>query len=273
VARRSTSGLPESSWNHAPGRTEERMPVPGGRVGGRTRSRLQIGFGVRPDPALDRNSKPAIAPVGDSIHSRRPRPRSGNAASRIDACRRTRPREVGDSAITTRRATDRGRQPRSAAMSGASRVFRSRPCRSDCRSAITDFTSMTSRVSVGRCQASTSTDPRSPQIENDTSMAVAHPSRVRRSTAAATVCAWASSRSRSSCSPRQRIRRSRLAPSAATTRSISTRRTSSARPSSMAPTTSRDTLARAASCFCVTFARIRRVRTVIPVRIQSIRAA
>ena len=154
---------------------------------------------ARPVRHSTRTSGRGATPRGSRSQVRIVAPRAGSAASNTCWCCRTRPRDVGDSATTRSRLVVVGRHPRLPAISGASLVLRSRSCSIACRSGITDLTSTTRSERVGSCHASRSIEPRSPQIENDTSTAVVQPRRSNRATAAAIVAACAASRSRSRC--------------------------------------------------------------------------
>ena len=92
------------------------------------------------------------------------RPRSGPGALSLNvaACRSTRRRAVRSSGSTRSRVTLVTCQPRSRAMSCASRPFRSIPLSIACMSGTTDLISMTSNDPVAAWNARMSIEPRSP---------------------------------------------------------------------------------------------------------------
>ncbi len=220
--------------------------------------------------ANGRNSNPDIARAGSRSQRRTSHPESGKATRYVAPSAATRRREVEDSPTTSRRATRRHSHPRSLAIPGASRVFRSSACMVACESGITDLTSTTSTVAVSTCRANTSMDPRSPHFEKETSTAASQPSACRHRTVSSTRPACARSSSRSMASPRHRSRTSRSASSATAMRDRLPTETSPTRPRSTRETSSRDTPAAAARSSWRQLRRIRRARTDEPTRTASI---
>jgi hypothetical protein len=136
----------------------------------------------------------------------------------------------------------------------------------------TDFTSTTSSVAVAGWNARRSIEPRSPRIENETSVATSQPRDVSHRTTVSTSAACDSSNSRSSASPFQSSRQSSRAPSAsASVRSI--RMVSrSALPRSTREMAVRETPACHARSTCRHPRRRRSARTESPNRTVSIAA-
>ena len=140
---------------------------------------------------------PASTPDGARSHRRTTQPRAGNAVDSVAARMRTLRRVVVESPTTSSRDTDPQGQPSCLAISGPSRALRSSVDSMPPASGITDFTSTMRIASMSRRRPTTSTEPRSPRIANDTSTAVSHPSPASIATTRSTNPACAESRSRS----------------------------------------------------------------------------
>ena len=188
--------------------------------------------------------------TGFLSHPSAARVRTGNTTSKSAAWRAIRRRVVLPSAITRNRATREHVQPRSAASLQARRTFRSSETSMAWLSGTTVFTSMTTIEPVRGCQASTSTEPRSPAIANVASTAVSQPSPWSSSITAATRLEWSSSSSRSRPSACHRSRSS----TSASTASPTARRVANVmrptRPSSMRLTVESEIRARLATSDC-----------------------
>lgn len=203
-----------------------------------------------PSVADDRNNNPASGPAGRRSQRRTSAPRLGSAVPYIDANWAILRRDVDESPTTSRRATPRHFQPRLRAISGARRVLRSNPWSVASESGTTDLTSTTSTIPVVRWNAKMSIEPRSPQIENDTSTETSQPDARSRITKASTSLAWASSSNRSSTSPFHRSRRSRDAPTARAIERSEATETESIRPRSTFETSAREVQATRPTSSC-----------------------
>jgi len=135
-------------------------PVP--RRGGFTRTRPAVVRRVPPPVESDRKRSPAMPPEGAAIHRWTSRPRTGNAASNSDANRPTRRRFAVRSPTTSSRLIGPGARPRSRAIFGATRTFRSSGASVPWASAITALTSTTRRLRDAARQPRMSIEPRSP---------------------------------------------------------------------------------------------------------------
>ena len=163
--------------------------------------------------------------VGLRIQSRLSRPASGKADLNSRPCSATRRRDVEVSRMTRNRATPRQVQPRSRAICGARRDFRSTPITVPPASGTDAFTSFTATTLMTGCQAKTSIDPRSPKIEKDTSTATSQRATWYSSTSWSTTVACSSSMSRARPSPRQRKSSDDCPPTADAARQIVVRDT------------------------------------------------
>ena len=219
------------------------------------------------------NRIPWHVPVGPASHRRTSIVRAGSADRNVVARAATRRRAVRSSGSTRRRVTDVGSHPRSRAISGPSRPFRSSATSMACKSGTTDFTSITSRDAVARWKARMSMDPRSPRMLNVTSAAHVQPNLPTRSRVCSTSAAWRPSRRRSSPSACQRRRTSTRAASAAAMRRSVCTVSRSASPRSTRLMADRDDRVRAASSSWLQRRRRRRARIPSPNRTGSIRRA
>ena len=225
-----------------------------------------------PGLANGRNHSPDNAPDGPRSHAPIDRPRAGKALRYVASSSSTRRRAVVDSPTTSSRLTSLHGQPRSRAISGASRSFRSVAWIVACESGTTDLTSVIRIVAVGRCSAKTSIDPRSPRMAYDASTIVSQPTSWNRLTTSSTSPAWAASSSRSRPSPCQRMPTSIDALKPSTIRRTVPSCTSSIRPDSSFEISCLETpTASAKSCWRQR-RRIRSARHARPMRIESIRS-